>query len=143
MCRPLVDKVSNRFSSGTKERRGFNPTHGQNQGQCKELLFIGKSGQGHCKLSNSTGVELNAIKAIRQINFGEVNRTKTWVGVSDLVEYALQGTAKLHCLRWGQIDGISIDIIEGQINNKAWAAVALGHNTHWRDSQSQEMAKFL
>ena len=59
------------------------------------------------------------------------------VGMTNLVKHSFKGSAKLHGLFGSKVDGVRVDIIEGEVNNQAGAAISLWNHTHGGNSEAQ------
>ena len=52
------------------------------------------------------------------------------VGPEDHVQYAIEGSTKLHCFSRIMLDGIMVDAIKAVVHDGVWAPFPLGHNPH-------------
>jgi hypothetical protein len=67
------------------------------------------------------------VEAITDINLVHVDGAVLRVGMLDAEQQLLQGMTKLHGFVGCQFDGVSVDVIEGQIQNETGAAATLGN----------------
>ena len=127
---PVVGNVCDSFSGSTKPGWRLSPAHWKHQGEGNELVFLGIAWKSHSQLGDGTVIELESIEAICQVNFGNVDRAKAGIGVTDKIEDAFQGTTKLHGLSWCQLDCVVVDTIEGKIHNQSGSSVSLWYHPH-------------
>jgi hypothetical protein len=123
--RPAIGEIGDRFGGGAENGRGFNPAHGQGKRDGNQRRLTGKGGKHDGQLHGGTGSKPNAVEAVRDVDFGKVDGAKLGVGMPNAIEKTLEGTAELHGLGRGELDGVVVDPIEGQVNNQPWTAIAL------------------
>jgi hypothetical protein len=59
--------------------------------------------------------------------------------MADAEQQPLQGTTKLHGFVRSQLDGVSVDAIEGQIHNETWTTATLGNTTKRRHTKAAQV----
>ena len=76
------------------------------------------------------GCEWDAVEPIGQIAFKGQDWAKGWVGISDVLEYPLEGVSKLHGSEGGHWDGVLVDATPGVVDDGPGAAITLGDYAH-------------
>ena len=71
------------------------------------------------------GFDPEAVKAVREVDLGHVDRAKSIVRTMYFIEYSVKRSSKLHCLAWRERDGIVIDIVEAVVGDHTVAAPPL------------------
>jgi hypothetical protein len=79
-----IGQVSNRLCSGREPWWGLHPPHGEGEGKANEGLFPSNSGEENTQMGDIAGQQPDAIETIRDVNLGDVDWTKPWVGMQDL-----------------------------------------------------------
>lgn len=83
---------------------------------------------------------MDAIEAISNVNFHEVHRTVTGVGMNNSLHGPIQGFAKLHGVQRCQWDSVPIDAVVAVVNNCSRASVALWDDTQGTDAKVGKIA---
>ena len=117
---------------------------GSTKGRARSCSSSGKRGS---QFGNGTGVETEAVETIRQICFGDVHGSITWISMTDLVKDPFKGSTELHGLLRGVLrskgEGIRVHTVERQIHDDAGSPVALRDYTHWGNSKADKVAHLL
>jgi hypothetical protein len=129
--REIVGQIGDGLGGYTKRRRAFDPSHGEDQGESNQLLFVGESREDDAEIRYSRGSKRDAIKTVGQVSFGDVDRAEVGASMMDRVENAFQRSPELHGLGWHHPQGILVDAIESVVNDEAGTTLPLGNHPEW------------
>jgi hypothetical protein len=135
-----VGQVSNRLGGSAEIGRRFDPTHREGERKANELRFARSDREDNAKLGNVVWEEPNTVKAVGNIDLGEVDTAKARVGMHDLGEEAVKGAAKLHGVLRAKLSSVLVDIVESVVRDGARSAVVLGYDAQGAEPQLLELS---
>ena len=133
-----VGEVSDRFSGPAKDRRAVNPTHGEHHREGHEAGAIRGRQEDDAKANRMMGVEMDAVKAIRQVHLNNVGRSMMGVSFAQAMKEKVEGTPKLHCLRGSQRVGLRVDAMESVVHDSTGAMAVLRDDANGAEAEAGE-----
>ena len=80
-------------------------------------------------------MDADAVEAIGNVNFDQLNGSMSWVGKNKVAKQARQGISKLHGIMGGNRNSLTIEAKKGVVDNGARVAVMLGNAAHGADTK--------
>jgi hypothetical protein len=134
-----VGEVGGSLSHRAEVGWGFDPTHGEHERNGDELFLTIVAGKNDGEAGGTVRDKANAVEAVRDVYFDEVDRAMGGVGVADGGKETVKRASKLHGLGRGAADGVVVDAVKGEVDNEPGAAFALGDDAKGRQAKVGEI----
>ena len=135
-----VGDVSNGFGGGAEVGSTFRPAHGKDEGEGDKGFLRGEVWERDGEERGVGWAEPNAVISVGNVGFDHEDGAVMPGSKVDCADEAIEGVAKLHGKLGRKAGGVVVDAVEGEVDDDAVAAVALGHDANGGESQVGEMA---